>query len=175
MIEHVPTPHAHLLELIKENGRVRFARFSRMYVQWRNESETEDRVALLMEAKVSEDHESITFDLQHKGWRALLKQRVKRQRENSQAQWIAAAGRVAHGLIGLFKSTLGIDRAVETVIKRRASICSTCAENVPCFEGTNRRCCGKLIDVLKPNSPTCGCVIKSKVTISHEQCPMDKW
>ena len=98
--------------------------------------------------------------------------RSKYQANRNRSQWGKAAERIGHGAAGLLKSAIGIDRAADEIIGSRLEICGGCPENQPCVAG---RCCGRLFDVLKPSSRTCGCVIANKVKLAGESCPMSRW
>lgn len=92
-----------------------------------------------------------------------------------EAAWKQAAGRIRHGLAGLAKSLLGINPALGEIVLARREICIACDQNVKCIGATETRCCGKLLDVLNPTARTCGCVLKHKVKVASEKCPLDKW
>ena len=101
---------------------------------------------------------------------------LRRQRSKVRmADWQAAAGRISHGVIGLIKAKFGIDKAAAIVMKHRLSVCESCEQNSPCVKDDNRRCCGKMLDVLKPTKPTCGCVIINKIKVASEVCPLGNW
>ena len=166
-----------LLNVIADGqGRPRLARFSREYVELRLKKQSDDVTDRLLSAKVDEDKESITFNMIHPGWLELNRQKKMRRPEREREQWSSAAKRISHGIWGLIKSSFQIDRPVTEVITARAEVCGKCEKNAPCGKLLiGKRCCGKLFDVLKANSSTCGCIIGNKIRVASETCPLGKW
>ena len=165
-----------LLEILEdEQGHVRYVRYSKWYVLNKFKTATEDKRERLMMCKVTEDETSITFDKKHPSWKALEREKKGLKAHVYKGEWTEAAKRVSHGIWGLTKSVLKINRAAEQIIAARTDICEKCDENVPCWKGSSARCCGQLINVLKPGKGTCGCKINNKVSVATESCPLNKW
>jgi len=74
----------------------------------------------------------------------------------------SAQGSVVHGLVGLAKSHLGIDRSSDDLIAHRWQICSTHATGP-------HRCCNAGL------CTACGCHISAKIRIASEACPLGRW
>ena len=162
--------------ILDDKGRPRLARFSREYVELRLRKQSDDVTDRLLSSKVDEDKDSITFNIVHPGWLELDKQRKMRRPERERVEWSDAAKRISHGIWGFIKSSFQIDRPVNEVMTARLEVCGKCEQNAPCNKLLpGKRCCGKLLDVLKANSPTCGCIIANKVKIASEECPLGKW
>lgn len=87
----------------------------------------------------------------------------------------AVARRVAHGAAGLVKSMVGADPAPPEVVASRLAVCAACEHSHPADKPVEKRRCGKLVDVLKPGSPTCGCNVVRKTKLRSESCPLGKW
>jgi hypothetical protein len=69
---------------------------------------------------------------------------------------------ILHGLAGLAKAALHINRANEQTIARRRSVCAGCPEAVLSLGLIDR--CRK-----------CGCVVKVKILNADESCPLGNW
>lgn len=73
---------------------------------------------------------------------------------------------IIHGVFGITKSTLGIDKADEKLVITRLSICKGC-EYLK-YKEIN----GKIYSV---KCGHCGCYLKHKLKLSTENCPVGKW
>jgi hypothetical protein len=73
-----------------------------------------------------------------------------------------AAVKIKQGMMGLAKAALGIDRASDELIRQRTEICRGCEHAK--FVAGKLASCG-----------LCGCIIKAKVRIPREHCPIKKW
>jgi hypothetical protein len=91
------------------------------------------------------------------------------------AMWGVAAKRIVAGAVGWVKASFGIDAAEQQVIDARLEICDQCEHSLPKDKEVINRKCGKLMDVLKPDSPTCGCWLKQKVVGAQTSCPILHW
>jgi hypothetical protein len=112
------------------------------------------------------------------GYNAAAPERLSRREEQKitkRALWAAAAQRVAHGAAGILKVKLGIGLTQADTMEHREAICAVCPENKPCTANSVDRCCGPMLNVLRPGSATCGCVIKHKVRLANESCPKNYW
>lgn len=172
------TKHNHVLEVSYEkegDPMPRYARFSRRYVDMRSKDVPLKQLELLKGSIVEQDEDSVTYDMRHEGWRAIESMRAGLQEKKEKEKWDGALARIGHGLWGMVKSKFKIDPSSDDVIHYRLEICGECDKNTPCIGSSKKRCCGKLLDVLKATSPTCGCVISNKVTVASEKCPLGKW
>ena len=70
---------------------------------------------------------------------------------------------ILHGIAGLFKFSMRVDRADEITIKQRRNICANCHWQYR-SKFFNMRKCGE-----------CGCFIVPKTAIGKEPCPFNKW
>lgn len=86
-----------------------------------------------------------------------------------------AISRVIHGITGAAKAITGIDKADDETIQHRLMICETCLHSQPKDKPIEKRVCGRMVDVLKPRSKTCGCRITLKTKVKSESCPLEKW
>ena len=68
--------------------------------------------------------------------------------------------RVFRGAVGLSKWLLRLDRPAAKVAAHRLRVCEQCPDRVNGVVGTCR---------------LCGCVLRAKVAITAEKCPVDKW
>lgn len=69
--------------------------------------------------------------------------------------------KVAHGAAGIAAAVAGVDKASDEEIERRQAICKGCEFAVKVL-GVFKKC-GK-----------CGCVIKAKIRLASEHCPLEK-
>lgn len=72
---------------------------------------------------------------------------------------------VVHGAVGLTKAALHIDRADESVIEQRRSICRQCEYAQPCRSNPQKKC----------TCSECGCRLAAKTVIASERCPVGAW
>lgn len=100
---------------------------------------------------------------------------IKYVRVRRKSKLWATTGRLAHGVAGYTKATLGIDAAPDELVAIRLATCEKCPENAPCIGNVRIRCCGKLLNVLRTRRRTCGCRIAKKTRIAGEKCPLGKW
>ena len=72
---------------------------------------------------------------------------------------------LTHGLAGLAKAALGIDRADDATIDARRATCAGCPDAVGIIGGLVTSC------------RLCGCIIRAKILIKGERCPANppKW
>lgn len=82
---------------------------------------------------------------------------------------------IAHGVVASTKFHFKVNRADQEVIDHRKSVCETCPSSLPKDKKLSLRNCGKLSDVLDPNSNTCGCPLMKKYVLKGETCPQNKW
>lgn len=66
--------------------------------------------------------------------------------------------RIVHGVAGLAKAALGLDKASEETIGHRRAICHDCDQR------TRWWVCKK-----------CDCVLEAKMRVASEECPLRKW
>ena len=66
-------------------------------------------------------------------------------------------GYLAHGVVGIGKSILGIDRPSDAIIKERWDICQGCEFH------RHWQC------------TACGCLVSAKIRVKSEKCPLGKW
>jgi hypothetical protein len=80
----------------------------------------------------------------------------------------SALATLTHGVAGIVKAVLHIDRADEATIIKRREICTACPESVPIVKGAGiiSKC-----DKCK----ICGCVLAAKIVNAGEACPLGKW
>jgi hypothetical protein len=69
------------------------------------------------------------------------------------------------GVVGLAKATLHIDRTPEMAIKHRLRICWECDRSEPCLGIVGKKC----------QCAACGCIIRAKVVVASEACPIGRW
>ena len=98
-----------------------------------------------------------------------------RQSLSTGDRWLKAAINVATGAIGVAKSTVGIGLSPRDVIAARRKVCHSCEHIAPCVGLSKVKCCGRIADILKATSPTCGCIIDRKVRVASQHCPVGKW
>ncbi len=73
--------------------------------------------------------------------------------------------RLAHGVVGLAKSKLGIGYAPGEVIEQRRVICRVCEHAIPCRHKPEKFCwCAE-----------CGCRLVDKTRLADEACPLNHW
>jgi len=104
--------------------------------------------------------------------RAEIKRKIAKHDQDKVVSWTLAAKRIAKGTAGLVKSF--VNPAKAEIVSDRQAICDACEENVSCV-GNGLKCCGKMINILKSTSKTCGCVISRKVRGADQVCPLGKW
>jgi hypothetical protein len=97
------------------------------------------------------------------------------KKQTAIGSWAEAAKRIAGGVKGLAEDALGANVAAEDVIVARLAICEGCENRQPCYGDSSAMCCGRLTDVLKPQKPTCGCILSKKTKRKNERCPINKW
>ena len=69
------------------------------------------------------------------------------------------------GIVGAAKAVLGIDRAAADSITHRVRLCLGHGAAIPrCEHAENGWRCG-----------ACGCVVKLKIRVASEHCPVGKW
>jgi flavoprotein len=72
---------------------------------------------------------------------------------------------VIHGVKGVTKAVLGVDRAPSELIKKRLAICKVCP-----------KASRKRADGISLNKCTvCGCYLELKTKVKSETCPLEKW
>ncbi len=76
--------------------------------------------------------------------------------------------------LSFVKTTLHIDIALVEIVKERLIICKVCSLVI-----LNKRgevgTCGKLTDMFKASSKSCGCFLRQKTLDSKQHCPLGKW
>lgn len=88
--------------------------------------------------------------------------------------------RLASAAVGVGKVALGLDKAGEAVEAARMAVCAGCEHLTPCLMD-QASCCGRLMDVLRPTKPTCGCIVErgghpaGKLKMASAKCPLGKW
>jgi hypothetical protein len=96
----------------------------------------------------------------------------RRQLQKPRVSWPQAMQRIARGVAGLAKATLGIDASQNEVVLARLQICEPCEHSRPQARPVKDRQCGHLFDT---TGKTCGCWIGKKTMVAGEQCPLSKW
>lgn len=75
---------------------------------------------------------------------------------------------IARGALARFTGPQGL---TEAQVKERWGICQGCDHS----KASGGTVCGKLRDALKPSSPACGCIIRNKIQLANQACPLGKW
>ncbi len=83
--------------------------------------------------------------------------------------------RLLHGLRGLAKAVLKLDRASPSLVAHRRAVCAECVHAVPCRRGGEPCFCGPLWDGIRGHVSTCGCAIHLKTRVKGEACPKAAW
>lgn len=73
--------------------------------------------------------------------------------------------RVGHGLVGLVRARLRLNRAADAVIERRRAACRRCEHAIPCRQAATRMCA----------CAVCGCRLRAKIVLADESCPLGRW
>jgi len=82
-------------------------------------------------------------------------------------------GRI-HGVIGLTKALLHVDRPSLDVIRGRREVCASCHHAVNLSSAQLDRKLQDWIGV-KTSCRVCNCVLLAKTAVASEKCPAGKW
>ena len=113
--------------------------------------------------------------------RATVRLFERKQLLPAKLAWTTAAARVAKGIVGYAKATLGIDPTEGEVIDARGLVClgdgtpehPRCEHVTECASAwcPGGLCCGKIFT----GDKTCGCCLSKKWKVAAERCPIEKW
>lgn len=67
------------------------------------------------------------------------------------------------------------DRASEDLYKERLNTCANCPGNHAVYKNGALYTCGKMLDSMTGQLPTCGCVLTKKARDKSQKCPMGYW